>query len=152
MMCFWAGATAADLRDVIYGGAGHDKVDAGYGNDLAFAGTGNDTVEGGFGADEISGQQGDDMLSGGALSDLIYGGDGFDFINGGFGYDRLNGGAGADRFYHLGAAGHGSDWVRDYTAAQGDVLAFGGSATATRGDFQINYAQTRRLLRWPRHL
>lgn len=138
----FGGATATDLRDVMYGGAGHDRVDAGYGNDLVFAGTGNDLVEGGFGADEINGQQGDDTLSGGALSDLIYGGDGFDFINGGFGHDRLNGGAGADRFYHLGVVGHGSDWVQDFSAAQGDVLAFGGAATAVRGNFQINYAQT----------
>lgn len=138
----FGGATVADLRDVIYGGAGHDRVDAGYGNDLAFAGTGNDIVEGGFGADELNGQQGNDTLSGGALSDLIYGGDGFDFLNGGFGHDRLNGGLGGDRFYHLGVRNHGSDWVQDYSAAQGDVLVFGGAATAVRGDFQINYAQT----------
>lgn len=136
------GGTAADLRDVIYGGAGHDRVDAGYGNDLVFAGTGNDLVDGGFGVDEMNGQQGDDTLGGGALSDLIFGGDGFDFINGGFGHDRLNGGAGADRFYHLGIRDHGSDWVQDYSGAQGDVLAFGGAATATRNDFQINRAST----------
>ncbi|MGR3377340.1 hypothetical protein [Salipiger abyssi] len=38
------------------------------------------------------------------------------------------------------SANHGSDWIQDYTAAEGDVLVFGGSATAT--DFQVNYAAT----------
>jgi Ca2+-binding RTX toxin-like protein len=135
------GDTAADLRDVIYAGAGNDRVDAGHGNDLVYGGDGNDTVEGGFGADEIIGQNGDDVLTGSAFSDLVFGGAGSDFINGGFGSDRLNGGAGADRFYHLGIADHGSDWVQDFSAAEGDRLVFGG-AGAGRAQFQVNLART----------
>jgi Ca2+-binding RTX toxin-like protein len=69
------------------------------------------------------------------------GGDGDDFLNGGFGFDRLNGGLGADVFFHLGVADHGSDWIQDYSAAQGDVLQVG-IAGATRADFQINQALT----------
>ncbi|MDO8327919.1 MAG: hypothetical protein Q7T28_13415 [Cypionkella sp.] len=137
----YGGASSVDLRDIIYGGDGNDSIDAGYGNDLAFAGIGNDTVEGGFGADEINGQAGNDLLSGGALSDLIFGGDGFDFINGGFGADRLNGGLGADRFYHLGIRDHGSDWVQDYNATQGDVLV-AGIAGATRAQFLVQFSTT----------
>ena len=68
----------------------------------------------------------------------MFGNDGDDFLNGGFGYDRMNGGAGADRFYHLGIFDHGSDWIQDYTAAQGDVLIFG-QAGAMIGQFQVNY-------------
>jgi len=80
------------------------------------------------------------VLTGSAFSDLIFGGDGNDFINGGFGFDRVNGGAGADRFYHLGVAGHGSDWVQDYRAAEGDRLVFG--TAATRAQFQVNLSET----------
>jgi len=81
------------------------------------------------------------VLTGGALSDLIFGNDGADFINGGFGYDRVNGGAGADVFFHLGIFDHGSDWIQDYHAADGDVLRFG-NETASRANFQINLAET----------
>ncbi|SER10562.1 hypothetical protein SAMN04488043_1161, partial [Thalassovita gelatinovora] len=95
---------------------------------------------GGFGTDTVIGGAGDDVLTGQAWSDLIFGGDGDDFINGGFGYDRVNGGSGADRFYHLGVADHGSDWVQDYTAADGDVLVFGGTASADQ--FQLNLTET----------
>jgi len=137
----FGGDTSVDLRDVIYGGDGNDSVDGGHGNDLVFGGNGNDSVEGGFGVDEIQGQAGNDVLTGSAFSDLIFGGDGNDFVNGGFGHDRVNGGAGADRFYHLGVAGHGSDWIQDYRAAQGDVLLAGING-ATRSQFQVNLSET----------
>ena len=137
----FGGASDADLRDVIYGGDGNDNIDAGHGNDLVYGGAGDDTLAGGFGADELIGQGGNDQLSGAALSDLIFGGDGIDFINGGFGYARLNGAAGADRFYHLGIFDHGSDWIQDYNATEGDLLVWGGPNTAVT-NFQINYANT----------
>lgn len=136
-----AGGTHADLRDVIYGGAGHDNLDGGYGNDLIYGGTGNDTMEGGFGVDDLIGQSGDDVLSGAAWSDVIHGGPGADFLNGGFGYDRLNGGTGADRFFHLGVPDHGSDWVQDYRAAEGDVLVWG-NPVHTGADFRVNFGMT----------
>ncbi|MEX5728453.1 hypothetical protein Ga0609869_001806 [Rhodovulum iodosum] len=134
------GATSADRRDEIYGGDGNDTIDAGYGNDLVFGGGGDDTIAGGFGADDLRGQAGNDVITGSALSDLVFGGDGDDFVNGGFGYDRINGGAGADRFYHLGVPDHGSDWIQEYTSSEGDVLVFGGSASAS--DFQVNLVET----------
>ncbi|MEY8841588.1 calcium-binding protein [Cribrihabitans sp. XS_ASV171] len=130
----------ADQRDVIYAGAGDDLAEGGGGNDQIFGQEGNDTLAGGFGADELQGQGGDDVITGGALSDLVFGGAGDDFVNGGFGYDRINGGEGADRFFHLGVADHGSDWVQDYDAAEGDVLVFGQAATADQ--FQVNLAHT----------
>jgi Ca2+-binding RTX toxin-like protein len=136
------GRSAADLRDVIFGGDGDDVIDAGYGNDLVYGGSGNDQIAGGFGVDELIGQDGNDVITGSAWSDLIFGGTGDDFLNGGFGFDRLNGGAGADRFYHLGIADHGSDWIQDFSDAEGDVLLWGGAATARPGDFQVNRADT----------
>ena len=137
----FGGATAADLRDMIYGGDGNDYLDGGYGNDELRGDAGNDTLEGGFGADTLIGGTGNDVLTGAAWGDLLYGGDGNDFINGGFGYDRVNGGAGADKFYHLGVAGHGSDWIQDYNSAAGDVLMFGGGAAAS-DDFLVQRAFT----------
>ncbi len=133
------GATDQDRRDVIYGGDGNDTIDGGYGNDELRGDAGDDVISGGFGADTVIGGAGNDTLTGSALGDHLFGGDGDDFINGGFGYDLINGGAGADEFFHLGIADHGSDWVQDYTAMDGDTLVFGNS-NATRAQFQINEA------------
>jgi Ca2+-binding RTX toxin-like protein len=135
-----AGDTEADLRDLVYGGDGHDEIDGGFGNDELRGDGGHDTITGGAGVDTIIGGIGDDVLTGQIWSDVILGGDGMDFINGGFGHDRVNGGADADRFYHLGVEGHGSDWVQDFSDTGGDVLVFGG--TGSISDFQVNVTET----------
>lgn len=135
------GETSSDLRDVIFGGAGNDTIDAGYGNDSVSGDDGNDSLDGNFGADTLIGNAGNDTLNGGPGSDLLFGGPGDDFFNGGFGNDRMNGGTGADHFYHLGTASHGSDWIQDYNATEGDVLQFG-NAAAKPSQFQVNYAET----------
>ena len=75
----------------------------------------------------------------------MFGNAGNDFVNGGFGHDLINGGDGADKFFHAGGdpdamLGHGSDWVQDYDAAEGDVLVFGGSGTGSQ--FQVNFTHT----------
>ncbi|MFN3938584.1 MAG: calcium-binding protein [Gemmobacter sp.] len=137
----FGGDTEADVRDVIYGGAGNDTIDGGHGNDELRGDAGDDVLIGGFGADTLIGGEGNDRLDGGALGDVLFGGPGNDFLNGGFGFDRLNGGAGADTFFHLGVAGHGSDWIQDYNAAEGDVLQTG-IAGAVKANFQINIATT----------
>lgn len=134
------GLSPADLRDVIFGGDGDDFIFGGAGNDSLSGNDGHDQIDGGIGADTLIGHGGNDTLSGSSLGDLIFGGPGDDFINGGFGFDRMNGGDGADRFFHLGVADHGSDWIQDYAAVHGDVLALG--RTATRDQFQINWANT----------
>ncbi|MHC9236973.1 calcium-binding protein [Pseudooceanicola sp. 502str34] len=134
------GAGSGDLRDVILGGDGHDRLIGGYGNDELRGDAGNDTLDGDEGADTLIGGAGNDRLSGGSYGDALFGGDGMDFLNGGFGSDRLNGGTGADSFFHIGAAGHGSDWIQDYAAAEGDVLVYGGAATVDQ--FQVNIART----------
>jgi Ca2+-binding RTX toxin-like protein len=136
------GDTGDDLRDVIFGGEGNDSIHGGYGNDELRGDAGNDSIEGGFGVDTVIGGDGDDVLTGSAWSDLIFGGNGNDFINGGFGHDRVNGGEGADKFYHLGIFDHGSDWIQDYDAAEGDVLLWHDVLSTTADDFQINTADT----------
>ncbi|MGF6861521.1 hypothetical protein ABIE69_002093 [Rhodobacteraceae bacterium MBR-64] len=137
----FGGDTAADLRDVVFGGAGNDMVDGGAGNDDINGMDGNDTLVGGFGEDTVVGGDGNDAISGGAFSDLLFGNAGDDFINGAFGSDRVNGGAGADKFFHVGILDHGSDWIQDFSHAEGDVLLFG-NAGATADQFQINFANT----------
>ncbi len=133
------GTLTTDKRDIVYGGDGNDTIDGGYGNDELRGDAGDDVIAGGFGGDTVIGGAGNDTLTGSALGDLLFGSDGDDFINGGFGYDQVNGGNGADAFFHLGITDHGSDWVQDYTAADGDTLVFGNS-DATRAQFQINAA------------
>ncbi|MEP5170191.1 calcium-binding protein [Shimia thalassica] len=135
------GDSENDLRDVIYGGDGDDSIDGGYGNDELRGDAGHDTIAGGFGADTVIGGTGNDTLTGSAYADQIFGGDGDDFVNGGFGHDLLNGGDGADRFFHIGVSDHGSDWVQDYDATEGDVLQVG-IASATSSQFQINTTHT----------
>jgi Ca2+-binding RTX toxin-like protein len=135
------GETDADRRDTVYAGGGNDTVDAGHGNDLVYGQNGNDMIAGGFGVDELYGQNGDDVITGSAFSDLIFGGAGDDFVNGGFGFDRINGGTGADKFFHAGAEGHGSDWIQDYSAAEGDVLFFGAPG-ARASDFVVRTTHT----------
>lgn len=134
------GLSVTDRRDRLYGGDGNDRLSGGYGNDELRGDAGNDTLRGGFGSDTLIGGEGHDALSGSALSDLMFGGEGDDYLNGGFGFDRMNGGGGADRFFHLGDRGHGSDWIQDYSAAEGDVLEFGGTGSVDQ--FQVNFATT----------
>jgi serralysin len=80
-------------------------------------------------------------VTGSSRSDIILGGSGDDFLNGGFGFDHLTGGSGADRFYHEGVADHGSDWITDYYAAEGDVLCMG-KPSASAADFIVQFAET----------
>ncbi|MFZ1469509.1 MAG: right-handed parallel beta-helix repeat-containing protein [Paracoccaceae bacterium] len=137
----FGGTTDTDLRDMIYGGDGNDSIDGAAGNDELNGGNGNDTVIGGLGSDTIIGNDGNDVLGGSGGSDMMFGNGGNDVLNGGFGYDRLNGGAGADSFFHAGVLDHGSDWVQDYNAAEGDVLTVG-LAGATPAQFQVNFNTT----------
>lgn len=139
-----ADAGGADLGDLLFGGAGDDWLDGGAGNDMLRGDAGDDSLWGGAGADTLIGGAGADALSGGAMGDALFGGAGADFLNGGFGNDRLNGGTGADRFHHAGAAGHGTDWVQDYAAAEGDVLQFGlpFGGTGRLEDFVVRYGET----------
>lgn len=117
-------------QDRIYGGGGNDDINGGADSDILGGGSGNDTMIGSSGRDQLTGGTGADQLFGGVEAD---------WLNGGWGFDTLTGGGGADVFYHLGVAGHGSDSVMDYNAAEGDVLVYG-NAFATQGDFRVQFA------------
>jgi Ca2+-binding RTX toxin-like protein len=101
-------------RDVIYGGAGGELIDAGGGSNYVVGGDGsdhittgagrdriwgregNDTITSGGGADIAIGGRGDDVIETGAGNDRAYGRDGNDTLRGGDGNDRLFGGPGND--------------------------------------------------------
>ena len=136
------GPDDTDGSDRIFGGAGDDTIDGGAGNDQIYGQDGDDLIQGGYGADQLFGQAGNDVITGGAWSDLIFGGDGNDFLNGGYGHDRINGGGGADKFFHAGVRGHGTDWLQDYQAEEGDRLIFGDDSEISAYDFTVNFAHT----------
>lgn len=133
------GTSLYDGGDLLFGGAGNDTILGGVGNDSLYGMDGDDVMSGGLDGDFLAGQNGNDTLSGGAMGDSLFGNDGDDFLNGGYGHDQIVTGAGADRVYHAGVAGHGSDWIADFEAA--DTLVFGGG-TATAADFLVQTTQT----------
>lgn len=85
--------------DVLYGGAGNQRILGKGGNDTLYGGLGDDQLEGSNGTDTLYGQDGDDLLLGGNDSDELYGGSGADKLEGGFGDDILEGGDGEDEIY-----------------------------------------------------
>ncbi len=100
--------------DTLFGDAGDDVLKGEGGDDVVYGGAGKDTVRGHAGDDTLFGDAGDDVLEGYQGNDTLFGGDGLDI---------LKGGAGADAF---GAGGDGiADVIRDYSAAEGDVLLNG---------------------------
>jgi Ca2+-binding RTX toxin-like protein len=124
--------------DFIQGGAGRDTLYGDAGADHMVGGAGNDVLRGLDGDDLIGGQDGDDLIEGGAGRDVLYGDAGDDVILGGTGLDQLFGQAGADRFVFtaladsLATSGPGvgegltADWVRDFSAAEGDRIDVSG--------------------------
>lgn len=84
-------------RDLIFGRAGDDKLDAGDKHDHVFGGRGNDTIYGGAGSDLILGGPGDDGVRAGDGRDRVFAGRGDDKIAGGEGNDKIAGGPGNDK-------------------------------------------------------
>ena len=134
-----------DERDIVYAGAGDDRVDANPGNygppyhrppgvedaDFVDAGPGNDVVFGRRGVDDLRGMSGNDHLYGGQGADRLDGGPGNDLlaggsprepdrISGGAGNDTISGGGGRDRMN----GGFGNDRI-DGRGGGDDVIVCG---------------------------
>jgi len=77
-----------------------------------------ENATGARGRDLLIGNALDNVLLGGGGADTLIGGDGNDTLDGGRGRDILIGGLGADIFVYSG----GNDVIRDFNAAEGDVL------------------------------
>lgn len=113
---------AGGLGDnVILGGDGDDVLRGDLSSRSAQTGQagGDDLIYGGAGNDRIGGKSGNDRLFGGAGDDQIWGDDGDDLLRGGVGNDTLtgdnfSGGRGTDTFVL--AMGEGTDTILDFEA------------------------------------
>jgi Ca2+-binding RTX toxin-like protein len=102
-----------NLREIIEGYLGDDRIYGYGGNDDSYGDSGHDDLYGGSGHDDLYGESGLDYLSGGSGDDLLYGGSG---------RDTLVGGSGEDLFvFRKGSSGLSSstvdtitDWNRVY--------------------------------------
>lgn len=138
--------------DSIFGGGGNDILLGGRDMDILFGGAGNDTLNGNKDNDYVYGEQGNDFVRGGQGNDNLVGGAGNDTVIGDFGIDKLWGSEGADLFVfrretaapaqEIGSAQPPSgnifdkvvdeipaDFILDYNAAEGDVIALTGGLT-----------------------
>lgn len=104
-----------DAANIIYGGAGNDRLSGG---------GGNDRIYGGGGADRLFGDAGNDRLYGEDGNDFLYGGDGNDYAYGGAGNDRVYGNAGNDFLY-------GEDGNDNLYGGDGIDTIFGGAGIDT---------------------
>ena len=86
-------------NNVIYAGAGHDRMSGRYGDDTIYGEDGDDYLIGDNGNDVLFGGNGDDLIRGQNDSDILRGGDGNDTLEGGDANDLLEGGAGSDLIY-----------------------------------------------------
>ncbi len=125
---FWVGGS--NYKDVLIGGALHDRLFGNDGNDsisgrggedVIVGASGNDTLNGGAGEDWLYGDDGDDSLNGGVELDFLYGGSGNDRLKGEAGYDRLFGDDGNDTL-------DGGDDVDYLYGGNGDDKLIGGNS------------------------
>ena len=113
---------------------------------------GNDIIFGGAGRDRIGGKGGDDMLYGGLGNDTIYGDGGNDIIRGGKGKDTLYGdtvgGKGSDTFVL--ALGEGRDNIMDFQVGRdliglADGLTFDSLSIVVKGSSTVISADREKL-------
>ncbi|MNF54019.1 Poly(beta-D-mannuronate) C5 epimerase 4 [compost metagenome] len=96
------------------------------------------TIIGGSNGSIFTGGAGNDYISGGAGSDSLNGGAGNDILIGGEGDDIIFGGSGADTF--VWQAGHsGNDVIKDFNAAEGDVIDLSDLLSNVDADDLSNY-------------
>jgi Ca2+-binding RTX toxin-like protein len=136
-------------NDAIFGGDGDDVLRGDRNARDAQVGEagGDDLIYGGAGNDRIGGKSGNDVLFGDAGDDQIWGDDGDDILRGGLGNDTLtgdnnSGGQGSDVFVL--AVGEGTDTITDFEVGIDFIglagglsfgqLAFSGNAIAAAGE------------------
>ncbi len=141
-------------NDIIKGFGGNDIL-RGDGNSFGPQSNqpgGDDIIFGGAGRDRIGGKGGNDTLYGGLANDIIYGDGGNDIIRGGKGKDTLYGdtvgGKGSDTFVL--ALGEGRDNIMDFQVGRdfiglADGLTFGSLSISVKGSSTIISAGQEKL-------
>lgn len=87
----------SNFADSLFGGYGHDTIEAFGGADSVFGGYGDDSIDGGNENDFLHGEDGNDTIIGGLGSDQMYGDDGNDSFRAlDNAIDTVNGGPGTD--------------------------------------------------------
>lgn len=101
-------------NDRLFGGSESDVLNGNDGKDRLFGGDGlYDVLYGGAGNDRLKGDGGIDLLVGGEGNDRVWGGSGNDTISGGRGDDKFHGGADADTFL-FSTTDFGADVILDF--------------------------------------
>ena len=108
------------------------------GNEVLTGGSNNDVLVDGAGSAVMNGGAGNDTLWGGAGTDYLYGGAGNDRLIGQAGTNLITGGSGADQFVVTTA--DTSDWIVDYSKAEGDRVLLPGGVTFTMAQFDFGVA------------
>jgi Ca2+-binding RTX toxin-like protein len=91
------GSKLVSFGDSLFGGYGHDTIDAHDGPDSVFGGYGDDSITGGEEDDFLHGEDGNDTIRGGGGSDQMFGDAGNDsFSAQDNAIDTINGGPGTD--------------------------------------------------------
>lgn len=118
--------------DLVYGGAGNDRIDVKQSYDTVYGGTGDDYIstadEDATYGDQLYGDDGNDTILGANTNDQIYGGTGTDLLYGGGNNDTLDGGAERDTLI----GGTGNDYLIGGTG--GDLFVVSGADTITDFD------------------
>ena len=140
-----AGTVAGDLgSDYIVGSDSDDVLRGDLNSRNSQVGIGDDDIIfGGAGNDRIGGKGGNDILNGESGDDQIWGDDGDDILRGGLGNDTLtgddnSGGAGSDTFVL--AAGEGTDTITDFEVGV-DFIGLAGGITVDQLSFSGNTIQ-----------
>jgi len=135
-------------NDVMFGGAGDDRIEGNGGDDRISGGDGSDVIDGHMGDDLITGGDGDDLIRGWQGNDTLSGNDGNDTILSGGHDDLVFGGNGNDELEGTGSlvvvgfnqppfgAGTGNDTIEGGGGddeIRGAMLATGGAGNDTLG-------------------
>ena len=119
------------IADIIYAGAGTNRVFAGEGNNIVVTQEGNDTVYTGSGRD---------FISTGAGDDTIYASEGDNWINAGIGNNTIYSGSGRDLFVLN--AGVGFDTIKNFEIGKDKLGLTGGLTQNQLTIAQVNSGST----------
>jgi Ca2+-binding RTX toxin-like protein len=138
------GALGAAAGDRIVFGSIEGVFGTGFA-DIVLGDIQNNVLFGGAGDDRIQGRKGNDVIKGNEGNDTLMGGMDVDTLEGGGGDDLLTGGVGAhDRFVFL--DNDGNDWITDFTRHEDWIDMTQMNAVNSFGDLAISFVDNDTLI------